>query len=142
MEGSAGVGIDIHGWVEVRPRFHPPVLPDLELRRWDGIVKLDHLLARNTALCAALFAVGTAPPESALAARRGLPDDLSQEAEAAYLTDAEDPAAVAWPSWVTLEELQAATWESLGCDWTVLFALMGTLAAEYSGVRLVVWFDY
>ncbi len=83
------MGIDIHGWVEVRPFYQRPDAPDVASRRWDGIIKLDHVLVRDTALFVALVGVVVSPPPTALAARRGVPDDLFAEAEVAYLTDAE-----------------------------------------------------
>lgn len=156
------MGVDIHGWVETRPRYRrAPLSADLLWRRWDGIVKLDHLLGRNSAAFTYLFGVYATADDAPLITERGIPDDVSEEVEDDYLTWAEDPYGARWPGWLTWAELQGADRsrrvpqtirvgeppilrEWWGPDWAMLFAIMGILASEYgdNGVRIVVWFDH
>ncbi len=96
-----------------------------------------------------------------LAAERGIPDDVSEEAEAAYLEAAEEPASAFSASWISWAELKAADWDERAATavrgrgqptrkealnsagWQLLFEMMGALARHYGddNVRLVVWFD-
>ncbi len=155
------MGTDINGWVEVSPSFRDASSPYLSDRRWDAVVKIGSIIQRNYNAFGCLFGVMNLVNFAPLAAERGMPDDVSEEAEAAYLEATEEPASAFSPSWITWAELRAADWdaraatavrgrgqptrkEALGSvDWLLLFEIMGALAKQYGDdrVRLVVWFD-
>ncbi|MDE2589117.1 MAG: hypothetical protein KGL95_05580 [Patescibacteria group bacterium] len=104
------MGLDILGWVEC---FDPTSV------RWVGVVKLAPVIAeRNSDVFAWLFGVRwnsdnplhqDLPP---VAAKRGLPADVSHEATRDYAnTVALYPTEYFGASWVTLGEVQAIDWE-------------------------------
>jgi hypothetical protein len=151
------MGIDIHGWVEVRPDYYNPIAKSYSSRQWDAAIKVDYLLRRNSALYHEMFNVrGKADYPSSLA-QRGIPDGASEGVEVDYLAVADDPDGSVAPTWITWAELKAAyprksNGEGIrgargfefGSDWLLLFDLMARLARDYTddGVRLVVWFDW
>ncbi|WIG59189.1 MAG: hypothetical protein OJF49_001936 [Ktedonobacterales bacterium] len=135
------MGVDCHGWVEVRD----PTTPATEGLRfpgwWSGVIRMKDIVERNYQVFGYFFDVRN-PFETALAGRRGIPWHMSQEA----LADVIDPNDLPAVSWVLWSEILASDWQSkltLPPGWSLLFALIEQLAAYYSGdrVRLVIWFD-
>lgn len=146
------MGIDIHGWVE---RLYEE---DNSRRYWGGVISIYMLVERHYEMFHLLFGRGKISDVPPLAAGRGLPDDLSEEA----WRDADDGAVVS-PSWIVWNELDAITWEErngvmvhitdsgaeledriiLSAGWAALFDMMRLLADRFSqsNVRLVAWFD-
>lgn len=67
------MGCDIHGFVEIRP--YPKRNND-----WTGLFAIDYILSRNYDLFGLLFDVRNYSHFVPVAARRGLPEDVSEEA--------------------------------------------------------------
>jgi hypothetical protein len=146
------MGIDIHGWVE---RLYEE---DNGYRYWGVIISIYMLVERYYDMFHLLLGRGTISVVPPLAAERGFPDDLSEEA----WHDADDDVVVT-PSWIAWSELDAIKWEerngvmvhmtgsgaevedqiTLSAGWATLFDMMRLLADRFgqSKVRLVVWFD-
>lgn len=147
------MGTDIHGWVEVRLSGRFP--PD----EWHGIVRIDALVERDYRVFAQLFGIRNDERLVPLAARRGLPIDVSQD-----FLDAEDVGpnnpleGVSWISWRELTgdvstESGAMVSEGdfsasqrlakTGRGWQLVFRMMELLSVAYGtdSVRLVVYFD-
>jgi hypothetical protein len=119
------LGYDIHGWVEVKPRWYDRA----KNARWDGIVKIDRLIPRAYDPFACLFGVGNWAHFRPIAAGRNLPSDVSEEAERDYLSwfddNDRDPSAstegsnqersatdsVGGETWITWAELQTVDWD-------------------------------
>lgn len=123
---------DAYGWVEVY---------DADDQCWDGVIVASHFMDRDYVLFSTWFGVRSTESPAALAAGRGLPQDLSTHVR----TELEEWGAVKWPTWLRWDELQAQPWHERDdvSGWSVLFALMATLGETYppQHVRLVVWFD-
>jgi hypothetical protein len=154
LPGIGIMGTDIHGWIEVKSDIR---------KTWFGAVKIESELmlgAKNYGMFAFLFGVRNPVGCEPLANARGLPKDISSEAatEAAQFPGGHSQ------SWISWQELQAISWESIEYEnvavsgktrlctqepvvvtdeWNLIFALMRILAAFHGelGVRLVVWFD-
>ncbi|HEY7092480.1 MAG TPA: hypothetical protein VH393_04840 [Ktedonobacterales bacterium] len=146
------MGTDIYGWVEIQHEREDGY------RYWRGAIYIRFLVERHYEMFHLLFGRGIISDIPPLAADRGLPDDLSEEA----WRDT-DYAAVVSPSWIMWSELDAITWEerngvmvhitdtgaeledriTLSAGWATLFDMMRLLADRFgqSKIRLVVWFD-
>jgi hypothetical protein len=146
------MGIDISGWVE---KLHEE---DNGYHEWSGVIRIRFLVERHYEMFHLLFGRGKISEVPPLAAGRGLPDDLSEEA----WQDTDDGVVVS-PSWIMWSELDAIKWEerngamvhitdsgteledwiTLNAGWAALFDMMRLLADRFgqSNIRLVVWFD-
>ncbi len=157
------MGMDIHGWVEVRR--HPSAV-------WTAVIVLGALVGRNGSLTAWLFRdAGTFPP---IAAERGVPPDASPDVmdELGRLQHLIASGEIHSFTWATWGEIEAIDWDVepltevrpsvavypemtqtflrtrqdtlLGSrGWALLFDLARRLAKDYGDdhVRFVVWFD-
>jgi hypothetical protein len=135
------MGTDCYGWVEVRdpttPASAAPGFPNW----WSGVIRINDIVERDYRVFGYFFGVRN-PFDAAVAGRRGIPVQLSEEA----LADAADPTDMHAASWLLWSEVQASDWRSmveLTPGWGLLFSLMEQLAAHFGDerVRLVVWFD-
>jgi hypothetical protein len=136
------MGVDCYGWVEVNdPELHRPTEPDFP-NWWSAVVCIDDIVDRSYDVYGFFFSVYR-HPENPVASHRGLPTQVSEQVQ----ETADDPSwgmtAVTWVLW---SEILASNWQasiSLPAGWTLLFALMERLAADYGNdrVRLVIWFD-
>lgn len=95
------MGIDIRGWIEV----HSPLS-----EVWSGAVRVSTLADRNYEVFA-LFGIRQRRDFPPVAARRGLPNDVSAEAKTDY-----EAAITAYPrefhspTWLSWAELQSVDW--------------------------------
>lgn len=97
-----GMGTDIYGFIECRWDRRL----DEDDRRWHMAIDLAHLYnGRCYAAFGSLFGVRDTASFRPLADQRGLPSDVSREAQA----DSDAPGA----SWITWAELVAADWEEV-----------------------------
>lgn len=137
------MGVDCYGWIEVRdPSTYTnatPGFPDW----WSGVVRIHDIVDRDYEAYGYFFDVYRRR-ETAIAGRRGIPPQVSQEVLSDKLFDPVDPSGASWVGW---NELQSRDWEGsiqLSPGWALVFSLMERLAAQYSAerVRLVVWFDH
>jgi hypothetical protein len=136
------MGVDCSGWVEVNdPRRHgvgPPYFPKL----WSAVIRIDDIVDRNYDLYGYFFSVYK-HPDNAIASRRGLPAQLSEQVEA----ETEDPTSLLTAvTWILWSEILVSDWQAnikLSPGWSLLFTLMEQLATDYGNtrVRLVIWFD-
>lgn len=135
------MGIDCHGWVEVRDPTTPAGVSIGFPNWWSGVVRIDDIVERNYPVFGYFFDVRN-PFDRSVAGRRGLPAHPSRETLASPVGPTDGSAT----TWITWAELQASQWMrvlELPSGWNLLFTLMARLA-EYSGserVRLVIWFD-
>ncbi|MFF1337582.1 hypothetical protein ACFVYT_06630 [Streptomyces sp. NPDC058290] len=99
------MGTDMHGFIECRwDRWL-----DEEDRRWDAAIDLAHLYAgRSYAAFGALFGVRDTASFLPLAADRGLPRDVSDEARAGFDGWGRDAHGASWVTWA---ELTAVDWD-------------------------------
>jgi len=100
------VGIDIHGFIEVRPWASWPDLPS-EIP-WKAAARLDCLnITRDYDAFGCLFGVMNFAGFQPIAADRGLPEDagelVRQERQALY-----QPAQ--WTTWISWEEIRSIDW--------------------------------
>jgi hypothetical protein len=96
------MGVDIHGWVEIQSSG----------ATWDGVLKIDYLADRAYDMFGCLFGVMNYAHFQPIAAFRGFPADLSEEATR-ELVDWEDEWGLEplWPTGITWQELQGLDWE-------------------------------
>ncbi|HEX5416668.1 MAG TPA: hypothetical protein VFZ25_13440 [Chloroflexota bacterium] len=94
------MGYDIHGWVGVEPGHRGKPRPT----RWIGVIKIDSLIPRYYDPFACLFGVGNWAHFRPIAAGRGLPSDISEEAERDYVEWSESGSLVG-ESWITWSEV-------------------------------------
>jgi hypothetical protein len=160
------MGVDIHGWVEVRldPAEDQARQP---LANWVAVLLVGSLLDRNADMFASLFGLSNVSRFRPLAPDRGFPSDpslvLAENIEqlGPWLARGE----VGHPSWLTWAEINEIDWtetaqtnepvglssvahvaarrDALSEPWELLFDLMRRLSQDYGGdnVRLVVWFS-
>jgi hypothetical protein len=156
------MGVDIHGWVEIRP-------PKWEW--WTAAIRIDDIVQRNYAMFASLFGIrnyrdfGDAPnldPEHAsarehgrfraIAPGRGEPPRASE-----HYSRERNVGDVVGETWVLWSELAVIDWaeegenlieherrgDHLNGGWDALFKLMEILAGQFGAenVRLAVSFD-
>jgi len=131
------MGVDIHGWVEMKV-----------LDEWDGVLRLEAFVGRHRHGFGSMFLDGGLFPP--IAKGRGLPNDISEEAKLSY--PEED-----WGhSWIYWNEIDEIDWEEVSLSdpsicrrdtlhqgWDIVFKAMSFMAkkAEKDQVRLVVWFN-
>ena len=149
------MGSDISGWVETLYKERED-----GFRYWVGVIKVDGLVERNYGMFGSLFDHRNVGGFAPIAARRGMPDDASDDAQ--YLLLDRGGREATWISW---DEISAINWEDEGEEetlggqsfgrkvqrkdtltpgWATLFKLMETLADAFgpANVRMVVWFDF
>ncbi len=101
------MGVDIHGFVEVRPWVTWPDVPSEVM--WEAAARLDCLnITRDYDAFGCLFGVMNFAGFQPVAAERGLPGDASElvrEEHAALYQEAK------WSSWVTWQEIQSVDWD-------------------------------
>jgi hypothetical protein len=103
------MGVDIHGWVEIRTMAS----------QWDGVLKIDSLAERVYDMFGCLFGVMNFAHFCPIAADRGFPPDLSEEATRELVEwDDEWGSEPLWPTWIAWHEIQGIDWEegSLAVD--------------------------
>ncbi|GIH21444.1 hypothetical protein Raf01_96160 [Rugosimonospora africana] len=102
------VGVDIDGFIEVRPWPSWPDLPhEIE---WEAAARLDCLYAtRNYDAFGCLFGVMNYAGFRPVAADRGLPPDASEQAQQSF-RDADADAGRLWPTWIGWDEIQQVDW--------------------------------
>ena len=91
------MAVGINGWMELR---HRPRFPE----RWVGAVKISSLVIGHYDMFSCLFGVPPYAPFEPIAAGRGLPKDLSEEASDEYLTW-EDAFGESWITWSEIERI-------------------------------------
>jgi hypothetical protein len=97
------MGVDINGWIEVRPGFRDQGR-DLD---WQPVIDLGHLRVwRHSDLLDALFGYGSLKNYRAIAPDRGLPFDVTAPVGAMF---AEDDGFT--PTWVTWQEITGPAWD-------------------------------
>jgi hypothetical protein len=106
------MGVDIAGWVEVKPEYYdPPSHLDFD-RQWVGVVShLGFLVGRDYDAFGCLFGVKNAANFLPLAAERGIPDDASPEVRGDIARYGEEAFSASWVTWA---ELRAMDWEEEG----------------------------
>ena len=99
------MGADIHGWVEVKKAWFREGTDD----RWEGVVKIDALGYFGYDAFGCLFGMRNYAHFRPLAAGRGLPPALSEEAErdAADWRDNDLNGNLLEPTWIAWSELHA-----------------------------------
>lgn len=139
------MGTDINGWVEFRDPWMDENMGEI---RWHPVVDVCLLLSRDYKAFASLFGVRNYHDLSPIAARRGLPDDVSDAVreDAAW----EGNHSHTWITWREIAALGPQEREALsepdfppGVGFPLVFEMMESLAKRYGDdcVRLVVWFD-
>ena len=93
------MGVDIHGWVEVRDR---------STERWHGIVFIDHLVSRTYDAFGCLFGVRNDAHFRPLAQGRGLPADVSDEARQLAYTQMLVPTWIGWSAIKAMDREESA----------------------------------
>jgi len=104
------VGIDIHGWVEVR-RHYMGAIPPYDVC-WHGVVTIYQIIQRNYDMFSWLFGIEPYAQFIPIVPKRGLPGDISEEASDDYLTW-EEACGETWISW---PEFQAINWDEEALD--------------------------
>lgn len=104
------MGKNIRGWVEVR-REYTGVKPPYNIN-WYGVIAVGSLLDRNLDMFGSLFGVAKSH-FIPIAASRGLPTDISEEAVNDYLI---------WDSvmgetWISWSEIEAISWNEEALDY-------------------------
>ena len=108
------MGKDIRGWVEVQRYYKRPIPPYDNYNTWYGIITVSDLLNRNYDMFSSLFG-GTFfsfAQFRPIAADRGLPKDISEQASDDYLT---------WDcalgeTWISWQETQEVDWDEQALD--------------------------
>lgn len=100
------VGIDINGFVEVRPWVSWPDLP--EEIEWEAATRLDCLyVAPDYDAFGCLFGVMNYAGFRPLAAGRGVPSDASEQTRGTF----HDPGTEGlWPTWIGWDEIRQVDW--------------------------------
>ncbi|MDQ2799891.1 MAG: hypothetical protein M3Y13_09630 [Armatimonadota bacterium] len=104
------MGIDIHGWVEVR-RHYKGAIPPHDVQ-WHGVIAIYQIMQRNYDMFSCLFGIQPYAQFNPVAAGRGLPCDISEEASDDYLTW-EEACGETWISW---PEIQVIDWDEEALD--------------------------
>lgn len=111
------MGVDISGWVEVKPDYFDHTTPeDVVMGRWVAIVRnVGFLVSRDYDAFACLFGVRNHANFAPMAADRGIPHDSAEEmrrewevAKTRFSGTADEPFGESWVAW---SELKAADWE-------------------------------
>ncbi len=160
------MGVDISGWVEIRPPVPASWMNRPEHGWWYGVVRIHDLVHRNHGMLAGLFGVrngrsgGVAEVGRfrAIAPGRGDPPGASEP----YLDERDNYGGQVGETWLLWSEIAAIDWDEEGLieeltpqlrperrgdylrdDWATLFKLMAVLAEQFgaNNVRLSVWFD-
>jgi len=125
------MGTDIDGWIECRRRL-------IDEETWEAVMKLGFVyFGRDYNAFGQLFGVRNTKSTQSIAAKRGLPDDVSppvkEEARGAGLFA---------HSWISWQELQQSNWKG-DTHWQALRKILEVFAGLYGdeNVRLVVWFE-
>ena len=122
---------NIIGWVEI--------YDEGGRHKWRGAIKIDYLLRQDYMAFGYLFGVTHEAVTDPIAARRGLPGDVSREAR--YGLDLDGYLDHSWATWA---EINASGWQNKKFteDWWLLLEMVRLLAETYGddGVRLVVAF--
>lgn len=108
------MGVDVMGWVEVRPSYHKPD-SDFDFdRQWVAVVSnVGFLAGRNYEMFGCLFGVRNHANFIPLAAERGIPDDASEDVQHKWAEFNDRwPDEAFSPSWITWAELKAVDWEA------------------------------
>lgn len=160
------MGVDIHGWVEVRRIYRDRWQWNMPAD-WIAVVAIGGLLARNYDMFGCMFGVQNPSKFVPIAPNRGFPDDpsLVVQDDIARLQRLIATREIHSASWITWSEIKQVDWstpaqvsgpiglsstdhvakrrEAIERDWLLLFDVMRRLAREYGdeNVRLVVWFD-
>lgn len=105
------MGIDIHGFIEVRPWPQWPEKPD-EIP-WEPAIDLDMLyVGRSYDLFGCLFGVTNYAGFAPVAEGRGLPVDVSPAVRARFEEDQErGDAYVRWPTWMSWQDVTGIDWD-------------------------------
>jgi hypothetical protein len=121
---------DIIGWVEIKRNNY-----------WFGVVRIDSLMSRNYRMFDFLFGGRSGNYDTALAGKRGIPQDRSPEVREHWGDS--DGIEGTWIGW---SEIQAIDWLShdtiVTDDWQRLFDIMRLLSQSdlVEDVRLIVDF--
>jgi hypothetical protein len=100
------MGVDIFGWVEVKPDYYDAA-SDIEMvRQWLGIISAGDLLNRKYDAFGCLFGVQNYANFIPVAAARSIPDNASTAVKQEFAEFDEAFGA----SWVTWAELKALDW--------------------------------
>src|SRR5688572_17683382 len=99
---------DIHGWVEI-----------YNTGSWDGVIYIEWLVEQNYKLFGSFFGVQSSGEPAPFAARRGLPEDVSEEAQHDFGVW---KSAAHSPSWIGYHEIGQIDWTQRVIDYWKLNA--------------------
>jgi len=119
----------VQGWIEVQSN-------DMW---WNGVIKIDKLTLVAPEVTSILFDVDNLEALVPVAARRGLPRDMSLEVEESF-----NQAAAFAETWITPEEIRNIfKIEKVKEGYALIFHIINDLVKVYgkNKVRLVVWFS-